>query len=369
MSAIDALKRACLLLACVTMLGAAGATAAAAFDDAALGRQSYEKIILPGYAAFDDAARALAERSEALCARPSAAALAAARDAARTALLAFGRIEFVRFGPISQMQRLDRLLFYPDTHGIVGKQTAKLLAKHDDADIDPAKLAGASVAVQGFGALDVALFGLHSEQLADAAPEAAFRCRYVKALAADIAQIASETHAAWMGDYGQLWLHAGDAENKTYLTNKETTQALYRAYVTQLEIILTQRLATLNGPDAKQTGPLLPHGGLALPFVLAGIEGERSLLGDNGFTAPDLAQTDKERDAVAMLESVATDLGFALRAGEAAVAIADDPLSDAKARERLAPMLLSLKNAEELGRGSLGTLTGQTLGFNSLDGD
>jgi uncharacterized protein len=35
----------------------------------------------------------------------------------------------------------------------------------------------------------------------------------------------------------------------------------------------------------------------------------------------------------------------------------------------LAPMLLSLKSAEETGRAALGDLTGQTLGFNSLDGD
>ena len=66
---------------------------------------------------------------------------------------------------------------------------------------------------------------------------------------------------------------------------------------------------------------------------------------------------------------MATDLGFAIRAGEAAAAMAPDPLADAPARERLAPMLLSLKNAETTGRAALGDLTGQTLGFNSLDGD
>jgi hypothetical protein len=32
-------------------------------------------------------------------------------------------------------------------------------------------------------------------------------------------------------------------------------------------------------------------------------------------------------------------------------------------------MLLSLKSAESTGRAALGDLTGQTIGFNSLDGD
>jgi len=343
-------------------------TPAAAFDHAALARRTYEKIILPGYQRFDDAARALAEKADALCRSPSAEALAATRAAARGALIDWGRIEPIRFGPITQGQRTERLLFYPDAHGIVGKQTARLLAKKDEADIDPAKLAGASVAVQGFGALDVALYGQGSEQLATSAPDAAFRCRYVRALARDIAQIASDAYADWKGAHGATWLSAGPS-NKTYLTPNETTQALFRAYVTQLEVLRLQRLAAVAGADAKPAGPLLPHSGLGLPLVVAGIEGERDILGPDGFGADDLASTDKERDAIAILGSVATDLGFAVRAGEAAAAMAPDAFTDPQARERLTPMLLSLKNAEALGRAALGALTGQTLGFNSLDGD
>jgi hypothetical protein len=341
---------------------------AMALDDAALARQSYEKIIVPGYGAFANASHSLADKTRVLCSAPSAEALAATRQAVRNALLAFGRVEVIRFGPIAQKQRQDRLLFYPDAHGIVGKQTAKLLAKRDEADIDAEKLAGASVAMQGFGALDVALYGKGSEQLASAGPEVAFRCGYIKALTAGIAQIARETLDEWMGDYGKLWLNPG-GDNKTYLSAKETTQALYRAYVTQLEVLRLQRLAAVSGPDAKPAGPLLPHSGLALPFVLAGVEGERAVLGSDGFTATGLASNEKEQAAVSMLGSVETDLGFAVRAGEAAAAMSPDAFTDAAARKRLTPMLLSLKNAEEVGRAALGDLTGQTLGFNSLDGD
>lgn len=355
-------------LAIILSAFVAAATPAAAFDDATLARQSYEKIILPGYARFDEAAHALVEKTSALCASPSVDALAAARGAARTAIIVWGRIEPIRFGPITQKQRLDRLLFFPDVHGFTAKQTARLLAKQDEADIDPAKLAGASVAVQGFGALDVALFGHGSDELATPGSKSAFRCRYVNALALDIAEIARATLAQWQGDYGRLWLHPGD-ENKTYLADKETTQALYRAYVTQLEVLRLQRLAALDSNAKKTATALLPNSKLALPFVLAGIEGERDIIGEDGFSAPDLSSTEKEVDAVALLGSVVTDLGFALRAGEAAVAMSPDPLNDPAARERLTPLLLSLKNAEDIGRAALGQLTGQTLGFNSLDGD
>ena len=362
--------RGCALVA--AMLGAQlAAQPALAFDDAALARQAYDGIILPGYARFDAASRAFADKAGALCKAPSQAGLDQTRAAAKDALLAWGRIEPLRFGPITTNQRLDRLLFYPDPHGIVGKQTGKLLAKRDEADIEPAKLAGASVAVQGFGAMDVALYGTGSEAMATAAPEASFRCRYVHALALDIAQIASETHAEWAGDYKRAWLDVG-GNNKTYLTAKETTQALYRAYVTEIEVLRLHRLAPLLSAESKGSGPatpLLPHSGLGLPFIIAGIEGERDILGAKGFLADDLASDAKERSAIAILGSVATDLGFAVRAGEAAQAMAPNAFTDAKARERLAPMLLSLKSAEETGRAALGDLTGQTLGFNSLDGD
>jgi predicted lipoprotein len=356
-------------LACMLLAMSAAAPPAAAFNDAALAKQAYAGIILPGYARFDDAARVFAEKSAKLCKAPSQNALDATRAAARETLLAWGRIAPIRFGPITYKQRLDRLLFYPDQHGIVGKQTAKLIAKRDDADLDPAKLESASVAVQGFGAVDVALYGRGAEALATADPEAGFRCRYVQALAADIAQIAAGTHADWSGEYKQAWLQPGDG-NKAYLTAKETTLALFSAYVTEIEVVRLQQLAPAMGAEsAKASSPLLPHSGLGLPYLISVVEGARDLVGGSGFLADDLATTDKERAALAIVGSVATDLGFAVRAGEAAAAMAPDALQDAAAHERLGPMLLSLKSAESTGRAALGDLTGQTMGFNSLDGD
>ena len=180
------------------------------------------------------------------------------------------------------------------------------------------------------------------------APEASFRCRYVRALAVDIAQIAAETHAEWAGDYRQQWLrrrqqqgllvgegnHAG-AVPRLCDGNRGDPPAAPRAAACAAK-------PRLGGPRR----PCYRTAGSGLPFILAAIEGARDILGTSGFLAADLAGNDKERSAIAILGSVATDLGFALRAGEAARDGAR-PLADDKARERLAPMLLSLKNAEE----------------------
>ncbi len=280
-------------------------------------------------------------------------------------------MENIRFGPIATKQRLEGLLFYPDPHGIARRQIDRLLASHDASAVTPEKLAGSSVAVQGFSAVDRVLYGKGAEVLAVAAPAVPFRCLYLQALATDIAQIAADTHAEWAGDHKSTWLSPGGAD-KTYLSAKETTLALFRSYVTELEVIRLQRLVPLLGGSEKTSGhaePLLPGSGLALPFILANIEGERALLTGSGFVDPALAGGDKEQSAMAILDSIVTELGVAIRAGDAAAAMAPDPFADAAARDRLAPMLLSLKNAEETGRAALGDLTGQSLGFNSLDGD
>jgi predicted lipoprotein len=305
-----------------------------------------------------------------LCRSPSPEELARARQTARDALLAWGRIEHIRFGPITEKKRLDRLVFYPDPRGFSRKQIARLLRQHDDADIEPGKLAQASVAVQGFTAVDRVLWGQGSDVLAMPAPHASFRCKYLAALADGIAQTASDTLAAWSGPFRQTWLTPG-AGNRLFIAPQETTLALVRAYVTALQIVRLQRLAPAMADDEKRghTELLLSKSGLGVPFLLADIEGIRDLLTHSGFTDPKFASDEQAVSGIGVLGTVVTDLGFALRAGESAIEAAPDVFANAQAPAKLAPMTYSLKNAEETGRAALGTLTGAALGFNSLDGD
>lgn len=342
-----------------------------AFDHAASAKRALNNHILPGYTRFEGASKALADSARALCEAPSQDALVATRAAARKALDAWGRIEHLRFGPITTDQRLDRLLFYPDPRGIARRQIDRLIRKHDPADITPDRLARASVAIQGFTGLDRALFAKGSDKLASSSKAGAFRCRYVSALADEIHDIASTTLAEWTGPYQKTWLAPGP-KNAAFLSPEETSKALLRAYVTELEAIRMQRLSPVL-EDAKNGGtpahPLFADSGLGVAFILANTQGVRDLVTESGFTDPALAGSDKEREAITVMESVVTDLGFALRAGNSAMEVAPDVFASAPARAKLAPLAYSLKNAEETGRSALGALTGQALGFNSLDGD
>lgn len=344
---------------------------AAAFDDAAVAKRVLKSHILPGYERFAAAATLFAEEAGDLCRSPSAQALKQARAGARKALLAWGRIEHIRFGPISEQQRFDRLVFYPDQRGVAAKQISRLLRRKDSNALAPDKLAHASVAVQGFTAIDLLLFGKGSEALAERSAAGSYRCQYVAALARTVAATATETYKAWTGGYAQTWLQPGK-DNAAFLSVAETTRALLRAYVTELEVVRFQRLTPVLSGDGKSghhAKPLFAHSGLGMAFVLANVEGVRDLLTGSGFTDPALATDDKERSAMSVLGSVVTDLGFALRSGRNAMGVAPDVFASMPAREMLEPMIYSLKNAEETGRGALGALTGSSLGFNSLDGD
>ncbi len=343
---------------------------ALAFEHAAVAKRTLEQHILPGYAHLDAAAKAFARKAAALCHAPSSNALAETREAARQALLAWGRIEHIRFGPITEKQRLDRLLFYPDPRGFARKQIARLLRLHDENGLAPERLAQASVAVQGFTAVDRVLWGNGSDALATPTAEPSFRCRYLAALAGGIAQTAADTLAEWLGPFGKTWLAPGPG-NRLFLTPQEPTLALVRAYITELEVVRLQRLAPALADDGKggRAELFLPKSGLGVPFLLASIEGIRDLLTQSGITDPQLATDEKAASAISILGSVVTDLGFALRSGQSALEVAPDVFASAEARAKLAPMVFSLKNAEQTGRAALGSLTGVALGFNSLDGD
>jgi predicted lipoprotein len=319
---------------------------------------------------FKLTAQAFANKAKTLCENPSPRTLTAARDAARGAMLTWGRIEHIRFGPITDQQRFDRLMFYPDPRGIAAKQIDRLLKRRDESALAPQRLAGASVAIQGFAAIDRVLFGKGSDALGSASGDG-FRCRYVEALANGVAQIATDTWSQWAGPYGKTWLSPGTG-NGAFLTAKETTQALFRSYITEIGVVRLQRLVPMLGGSTKAGGPappLFPESKLGLPYLIANIEGAHELLDQSGFTDPALASGDKERAAAELLASVGTDLSFAGRAGNSALAVARDVFGNTAARDKLAPMLFSLKNAEETGRAALSDLTGLSLGFNSLDGD
>ena len=179
----------------------------------------------------------------AACNAPDLERLDAARTSFKDALIAWGRIEHVRFGPIAEQNRYDAMIFWPDPRGIARRQIARVLAQQEADALLPQVLAGKSVAIQGFSALDVVLFGSGSEIIARPETAGRFRCGYARALAVNIETVARETLAGWSDPAGfaRLWLNPA-AGNPAFLNAKETTHALVQAYLTGLKQVRNVRL-------------------------------------------------------------------------------------------------------------------------------
>ena len=346
-----------------------------AYDHAGLGRQALDHHIRPGYQAFVTASGELLSTTQALCAAPSTAALDAARAAFKAAVLSWAHIEHVRFGPIMDEKRHDRLMFWPDPKGVARRQVDAALRDADPTAFDE-RLATKSVALQGFTALDDVMFDADSVSLSDATQKDLPRCKFASAIAANIANIAKATMEGWATDdagFAKTWLNPGGA-NTTYLNETERTQALLQSYLTGIEQARNQRLTGPLGMQklgAKALTPMLPNSGLAVAYLKANVEGVQSLLTDGGFlayqTEPPIV--DPVKGELTVLGTIADELKRAAKSASEADALSKQPFKDEPARQKLIAMGFPLKNAYETGGRTIADEANITMGFNSLDGD
>ncbi len=202
--------------------------------------------ILPGYAAFADAAGALDRAAAADC---SAAALQPAYQAAFDAWMA---VAHLHLGPVEDEGRGLAIAFWPDPKGLGWKHQRALLTG-DPAALAPAAFAEQSVAARGLLALERLLYP------AEALP--ADPCPLIRATTADLARLAQAVEDGWTGGYADRLLTAGAAGNDTYLTPQEARAALFTQLATGLEFVADQRLGRPLGsfdapaPERPRRGP------------------------------------------------------------------------------------------------------------------
>ena len=226
-------------------------------------------FVRPAYAVLHERAGALSEAVKALCAQPSEANLQSARDRFEAETDAWSYVEIIRFGPITEHNRLERILFWPDRKGIGLKQVQATLAAKDAAAADPAQLPARSVAMQGLGALEFVLFGTGADALSSTGDP--YRCRYGAAVAANVATITGDVDAAWANDQGIVakWAHP-EPGNPLYQSGTEAVTELLEVFVNGLELVRDVRVRRFSRRSGRgrqaQAGHLLAlgrHGTLA----------------------------------------------------------------------------------------------------------
>ncbi len=183
--------------------------------------------ILPGYAAFAGATRALAHAATQSCDPLTL------RPPFNAAFDAWVGIQHINSGPIEANGNGLAIDFWPDPKGLGAKAQRGLLTG-DPAALEPARFAEQSVAARGLTGLERLLYP------AETLP--ADPCPLIRATATDLARMAGEVQAAWVGGYADTMLTAGEAGNTTFLTRPEVRQALFTQLIAGLEFLRDQRL-------------------------------------------------------------------------------------------------------------------------------
>jgi predicted lipoprotein len=326
--------------------------------------RSIDGFIRPGYQALHQSTSALYEAGKTLCIAPSQTALDADRAAFGKTVDAWSRIEIIRFGPVTEQNRLERILFWPDRKGTGLKQVQAALAGKDPTATDVAQLAQKSVAMQGLGALEFILYGTGSEALARGD---AHRCAYGAAIAGNLDAIASELEAAWAAPDGfaSIWANPS-AQSPLFRDGTEAVTELMDVFVTGTELVRDVRLGGFLGKDASGDKPkqaLFWRSGKTVDALSGNLAGMHGLL-----QASRLADA-LPPEAAYMGPSALFEFGNAAKAADAADGPIAEVLADPDRRAKLAYFGIVTSSLSDIFGMQMSGALGLTAGFSSLDGD
>ena len=304
--------------------------------------RALETQILPGYAGFASATKALAEAAQADC---DPAAIKPAYDAAFDAWLQVGHL---RLGP-GEVAAIT-IAFWPDTRGATLRALDRMIADQDPVGRDATDYAQVSAAARGFFALDALVFDPEPKG------DAAYRCALTATVAADLAAQAATLEQDWRDGFAQVLTTAGQPGNATYLAPEEATQALYTQLLAGLEFTEDQRLGrpldSFDAPHPRRAEAW--RSDRSLPNIRASLTAQRAL-------------------ALALADAPLPASEAAFDAAEAAAEVVADPglqdIDDAQAWFRADVLRQRVQAIRQAVEAELGAQLGVSAGFNSADGD
>lgn len=328
-------------------------------------RSVIEGYIRPAFHLFAEQTEELQVTTATLCALPSTEALWAVRNRFAASVIGFSRIEFVRVGPLSIADRMERLLFWPDRKGIALKQVQAALAEQDETAAAPDTLQDKSVAMQGLVALEYLLFGTGSDTLATS--EGNYRCRYAAASSMLIAGLAATLDAEWADPNGtSLHMLVPQPTYEDFRTETEVLEKLAATLIHGTEAIRDQRInpiLALNDGGPKPKSALFWRSNLTAPALAANFAGLHDYFVAAHFTEALSVQNKWIADS-AIYE-------FENAAEEAAKIV--DPMgvavTDVEQLRALRYLVVITGSLDTILGENLAAALGLTVGFSQLDGD
>lgn len=324
--------------------------------------------IRPSMNAFEQQANHLPDAVSQVCNDPSKANRAAFAETLGAVTSAFGKVSFLRYGPMLDEDRLNRIAFLPDPRGIAQRQINKFLASDEARSITAAALKDKSVALQGLTALELIAFDQDtSVTLGQPSPDADIRCHYSKAIAGNVAAIAADLKTAWDDPtgYSSVLMEHGDG-NPVHKSGQEAMETVFNALPVALIILKDQHILPVigKGKDAAKPSRLpFSRSGNGLTYIAASLSGVQGALKS--------LQVEGELDDD--YRWVPGSIDFELRNAVAFVSKTTPPLRQtfqtSGAFETLSALVLAIDSINTTLTKELSAALQLTAGFNALDGD
>lgn len=351
---------------------AAAQSGAGGFDHVGLARQMLEKYIRPGYERFKSRTVILQTTLDKVCRQHDEAGRPAIKAAFRDVLVAWGRIEYLRMGPVVEADRDDRIVSWPDQLELGKRQLLTIIGKRDQAVLRLDGLRKKDVAVQGLTALEVLLFGKMSGDLLKDSGDGRFMCGYARTIAANLSDMAQKIVAGWSdgGSFTAIWLKAGP-QNTLYKSPSGQSNAILKAYsfglgnLREVKLLdpIKAMLTNRNNKHAKRLRPEFAASGFAITMMIANIEGILQMF-DEGGLAERLAVDEPET-----ADLVRGELRAAIKKARRLEKLGEKAFVDKTVSKKLIKIGLPLKTALFAGGQALATEMGLVLGYTSDDGD
>ncbi len=305
----------------------------------------------PGYAALSARAKEQQEVWTAFCAAPDDAGFAKLTAAFVDAVTAWSSVEILRYGPVSEDFRYERLAYWPERKNNVARGLSALL-KADDV-LTQESMYAKSVAVQGLPVLERLLFDEDAEQALLAGDDGAKkRCAIGQAVSGNVAALTEAIRTGWEPLRPQL-LDGDEALVREAVTRFATD------LLTVFQVVGDSKLDIPMGKSVEEARPKSAQwwrSGLSNVTLANNMQSAADLIAAMIGTRDDPTHTIASTEQAARL---AADLPLPLA----------DAVTDTKQRARVVLLRDSVRGARDLAGGNIAPLLGVTLGFNSLDGD
>ena len=225
-------------LSLVTVSSASAASLS--FEDKV--ENSLRTIIIPAYQRLQTSLTDLQVETKIACNQEFNLQQSEVKQAFAKVVYDWGYIQSQHIGAIEVAHHYNRLYFWPDKRGRLGKQLHRALIQKNKGLISADQLAKKSVALQGLNAFEWLLFK-------DLSPyDRAFICQYANTITTNMVTISDTIVNHWHNGAQSPLAEMADlkvGKSLTYDSPKDILQEIYRDIITHLMLIGAYKLAPL----------------------------------------------------------------------------------------------------------------------------